>query len=85
MSLPGSGCCCGVIVGIVFSLIMSVLATVGIYCWVNPEARQRGMEAVAEGWDDFKDFGDSIIKKTNKAELPPPPEPGVRVFSDISD
>lgn len=75
MSLPGSGCCCGLIAGIILTLLVAVTGTVAVYCWLNPEARKSGVSAVEKGWQDFKDFGDDLISGAKDAEIPPPPEP----------
>ena len=79
MSLPGSGCCCGIIVGIVLVLLAAAGGTVAIYCWKNPEARKSGITALEGGWQKVKDFGDGIVYGVRDAELPPPPEPKIEI------
>ncbi|MBQ9502997.1 MAG: hypothetical protein IJU70_12645 [Lentisphaeria bacterium] len=79
MSLPGSGCCCGIIVGIVLALLMAAGGTIAVYCWRNPEARRSGISALEGSWKKFKDFGDGIVYGVREIEPPVPPEPKIEI------
>ena len=78
MSLPGSGCCCGIIVGIVLVLLAAAGGTVAIYCWKNPEARKSGITAL-EGLFHAKGVKCFLVYGVRDAELPPPPEPKIEI------
>ena len=82
MSLPGSGCCCGVVAGIILSLVTAVLGTVVVYCWFHPEAKKAGVAVVEKQWDHFKDFGDGVIEGVKDADPPKIPEPKIEVNFD---
>ena len=79
MSLPGSGCCCGVIVGMVLAVLLAVAGTVAVYCWINPDARKSGVSTVEKSWNSFKDFGDDLIAKARKAPVPEIPKPEIKL------
>ena len=72
MKIPGLGCCCGVIVGIILTVLICCAAAFGVYCWFNPEARNSAVGVVEKKWDKVKDGGDELI---DKAKNLPPPEP----------
>ena len=75
MSLPGSGCCCGVIVGMVLAVLLAVTGTVAVYCWMNPEARRAGVSTVEKTWDSIKRFGDDMIGQVKSESVSVPREP----------
>ena len=70
MSLPGSGCCCGIIVGIFFSILLAVVGTIAVFCWFNPEARDNGISVIEKTWDKVKSAGDELIGTVPKVEVP---------------
>ncbi|MBR7104555.1 MAG: hypothetical protein IKC65_06405 [Lentisphaeria bacterium] len=82
MSLPGSGCCCGIVAGIVVSIITAVIGTIAVYCWFNPEARKSGVAVVEKQWESFKDFGDEVIDNVKEKEPPRIPEPKIEIDFD---
>ena len=51
MKVPGLGCCCGVIVGIVLTVFILCAAAFGVYCYFNPEARNSAVNVVEKKWD----------------------------------
>lgn len=71
MKIPGLGCCCGIIAGVVLTVVILCAAAFGIYCYFNPKARNSAVNAVEEKWDKVKDSGDELIEKARKS----PPEP----------
>lgn len=73
MKIPGLGCCCGVIVGIVLTVFICCAAAFGLYCWFNPNARNKAVVVVENKWDKVKDEGDNLIDKAKT--IAPPPEP----------
>ena len=75
MKIPGLGCCCGVIVGIVLSILILCAAAFGVYCYFNPEARNSAVVVVEKKWDQVKNEGEELIEKAKKT---PPPEPTVK-------
>lgn len=76
MKIPGLGCCCGVITGIVLTLVILCAAAFGVYCYFNPKARDSAVVAVEKKWDKVKNEGDELI---DKAKRIPPPEPMINL------
>jgi hypothetical protein len=70
MSLPGSGCCCGVIVGFILAVVLAVTGTVVIYYWMNPAALKESAVTVEKVWNDVKKAGDSVVDWAKEAEVP---------------
>lgn len=79
MSLPGSGCCCGMIVGIVLTVLIAVTGTIAVYCWLNPEARKSGISSVENVWKNIKSGGDKLILQAKDVETPQIPEPELKI------
>lgn len=82
MGLPGSGCCCGIIVGMVFAVLIAAVGTIAVYCWVNPEARKSGMSSVERIWQNVKAGGDKLILQAKDIETPKIPEPELKIKID---
>ncbi len=82
MSLPGSGCCCGIIVGIVLTVFVAVIGTIAVYCWINPEARKSGMSSVENVWKNVKSGGDKLILQAKGEGTPQIPEPELKIKID---
>ena len=81
MKIPGLGCCCGVIVGIVLVILVCCAAAFGVYCYFNPEVRDSAVDVVEEKWDKVKDNGDELINKAKS--LPREPElPDLKELTD---
>ena len=78
MGLPGAGCCCGIIVGMVLAVLLSCAAAFGIYCYFNPEARESTVNVIEKKWDKVKSGGDEMIDKAKSL----PAEPGLPEISD---
>lgn len=78
MGLPGAGCCCGVIVGMILAVLLSCAAAFGIYCYFNPEARETTVVVIEKKWDKVKSGGDEIIDKAKSL----PAEPDVSEIFD---
>lgn len=76
MSSSSSGCCCGIIIGVFLTLFIAVTGTVAVYCWINPEARKASTAAAAKYWQEFKNFGDTLINSAQTSNAPPA-EPGL--------
>ena len=81
MSLPGSGCCCGIIVGMFFAVLLAVTGTVAVYCWMNPEARRSGVSSVEKAWTEFKAYGDKWIVRAKDTDAKIP-EPEIKIKID---
>ena len=82
MSLPGSGCCCGIIAGLSLSLCLGVVGTVAFYFWKNPEARQNTVNMIEKNWDNLKtltDLGGKLVESAKEVEITPPPEPALDI------
>lgn len=75
MKIPGLGCCCGVIVGIVLAILLCCAAAFGVYCWFNPSARRTAVNAVEKKWDKVKNEGDGLIDKAKGAPAEPEIKP----------
>ena len=82
MRLPGSGCCCGVIVGTVLSLFIAGAGTVAVYCWLNPEARKSAIRMIEKQWSNVKDFGDDVVDEIKDIDVPRSSEPIIKVDLD---
>ena len=82
MSLPGSGCCCGVIVGTVLSLLIAGIGTIAVYCWFNPDARKSAIQTVEKQWSKVKDFGDDVVDEIKDIDTPRSSEPIIKVDLD---
>ena len=82
MSLPGSGCCCGIIAGMFLSVLLAVTGTVAVYCWMNPEARRSGVSAIEKVWDSVKSGGDKLIREVKDVKPPQMSEPVVKINLD---
>ena len=72
MKIPGLSCCLGMIIGMLPAIFLLCAAGYGIYCWINPEARNSAVGAVEEKWNKVKSGGDTIIEKAKN--VPPPQE-----------
>ena len=70
MSLPGSGCCCGVIIGMVLAVVLAAAGTVAFYYWKNPGARQESVVSVEKTWENIKGAGDNAIKWAKETDVP---------------
>ena len=82
MSLPGSGCCCGVIVGMVLAVLIAGVGTIAVYCWINPEARKSGMSSIERVWSNVKAGGDKLILQAKDVKTPQIPEPDLKIKID---
>ena len=74
MSLPGSGCCCGIIAGIFLSVVAAGAIALAVFLWQKPEAKESGIAKIEKKWDDFKRGGDEIIDKVKDTKGIPKPE-----------
>lgn len=79
MKLPGSGCCCGVIVGLFFSILLVVVGTIAVFCWFNPEARKSGISVIEKTWNEIKDMGDDFVGKFPKVKVPEVSVPEIKL------
>ena len=70
MGMSGSGCCCGIIVGIFFSILLALVGTIAVFCWYNPEIRQSGVSAIEKTWTEVKEMGDRIVGTVPKVKIP---------------
>lgn len=78
MKIPGLGCCCGVIAGIVFAIFICCAAAFGLYCWFNPSARNQAVNVVEKKWNKVKDDGDGLIDKARGVpQEPETPKVGI--------
>ncbi len=73
MSLSSIGCCCGLIVGFIVSTIIAIVVGVGIYFYLNPEAKNSSVKTIEKSWDNFKsaseDFFDDITENKVKPSV----------------
>ncbi|MCQ2378154.1 MAG: hypothetical protein MJ016_02955 [Victivallaceae bacterium] len=58
------GCCCGVIAGFVLALFVAVAAVFGIYCYTNPDAKDRCIVY----WEKVKSGGDQLVRQIPEPE-----------------
>ena len=79
MSLPGSGCCCGVIVGLVLAVVLAAVGTLAFYYWKNPEACKESVASVEKAWKNIKAAGDSVIEWAKETDVPEVSVPKVSV------
>ena len=79
MSFPGSGCCCGIIVGVFFSILLAVVGTIAVFCWFNPEARSNGISVIEKAWSEIKSTGDKLIGTVPEVEVPKVEVPKISV------
>ena len=79
MKLPCSGCCCGIIVGFFFSILLAAVGTIAVFCWFNPEARKSGISVVEKTWNEIKEKGDELISKVPKVKVPEISAPEIKL------
>lgn len=82
MSLPGSGCCCGIIAGMFLAVLIAVVGTIAVYCWLKPEARKSGISSVERVWNNVKSGGDKLIMQAKDVKTPQIPEPELKIKID---
>ena len=58
------GCCCGVIAGFILALLVGAAATLGIYCHVNPDAKEKCIMY----WEKVKNGGDQLVRQLPESE-----------------
>lgn len=56
-----NGCCCGVVIGFLVAVLVLAAAGFGIYCWVNPEAKESSIELIDRQWNSVKSGVDDGI------------------------
>ncbi len=68
------GCCCGMLAGILLVLILSGAIALGVYLWMNPDARSNFVVQLEKGWGAAKDGGDKVMSEVKQVsgDLPAP-------------
>ncbi len=57
-----NGCCCGTLIGFLLAVILAAAAVFGIWCWVDPEAKNSSTEFIEKKWQDIKGSGDAAVE-----------------------
>ena len=71
MSLGSIGCCCGIIAGFVVSTFVAVAVGIGVYFYVNPEAKDNCLKTIEKSWDSIKSNSEEIIDDITKNNVKP--------------
>ncbi len=72
MSCGTSGCCLGLVLGFITSIVLAVAAAFGIYCYFTPGAREQSREIIESKWNYIKSGGDKLIEKVAEPESEEP-------------
>jgi hypothetical protein len=66
----------------VLAVLVAVVGTIAVYCWMNPEARKSGISSVERVWNSVKSGGDKLILQAKDVTSPQIPEPELKIKID---
>ena len=71
MSMSSIGCCCGIIVGFIVATFIAIAIGLGVYFYVNPEAKKSSVKKIEKIWDEVKDSSEDLFDEITSTNVKP--------------